>query len=548
MEFVILCDKRSPENVREWIESRPGASIQWRDDDWRVSYGFGEDVFLDIMFLADFNSEPQWTDYLESLKSYINGNPDFSESTAGLVELVEQQKFALSILAEPAISNLRDERLLVIKEYLQAFGSIVQSPTGLFNDDLQVLCPASGQSFIQALIENCTLYFPIKNIPYKKILPGVNSDGSLLKSPTWYEYESQEGVVRINISKSDLDEHKRGFKAYVASQLNSGADRAQAHALIENAQCLNGIELPQPVSMDSSAFRTLIDLVKRFDGFMFVNDSIMLPDETYLVGPMAPVVNEGEGTQAAEIKEINKEDFRHSAPTEGVDPNHLAIRERHYCMLAERGFICARWLPLYRNEEGAEGLRPVEEVASRTLALMALFFWVSAPEEVASTERLNSFVERNGLRDWLTEEELEILDLSRAEANEAHEGSVGWKLENLWALCWILGFEPEPCFYKGQLPSEVTQAMLMDFLPNLDANIDDVVNNSNVRSASLVGEMEDLFYCTHNAVRSAQTGSADAIPQNFHPIIDGGAIHERRHSLTWAMSPGVSWGDTDLST
>ena len=59
--------------------------------------------------------------------------------------------------------------------------------------------------------------------------------------------------------------------------------------------------------------------------------------------------------------------------------------------------------------------------------------------------------------------------------------------------------------------------------------------------------MEDLFYCAHDAVRSAQLGGA-TVPIGFHPIDDGGGIHERRHALTWALSPGTDWDDTDLST
>jgi hypothetical protein len=63
-----------------------------------------------------------------------------------------------------------------------------------------------------------------------------------------------------------------------------------------------------------------------------------------------------------------------------------------------------------------------------------------------------------------------------------------------------------------------------------------------------VQQLEDLFYCVHNAVRSAQLGHADRVPEGFHPVRDGGCIHERRHALTWTLSPGVDWDDTDLST
>ena len=67
------------------------------------------------------------------------------------------------------------------------------------------------------------------------------------------------------------------------------------------------------------------------------------------------------------------------------------------------------------------------------------------------------------------------------------------------------------------------------------------------RSNAKALALEDLFYCAHNAARSAQLGSKTA-PDGFNPVIGGGVIHERRHALTWATSPGTAWDDTDLST
>lgn len=53
---------------------------------------------------------------------------------------------------------------------------------------------------------------------------------------------------------------------------------------------------------------------------------------------------------------------------------------------------------------------------------------------------------------------------------------------------------------------------------------------------------------TSSTVRGAQLGNASMVPARFHPVMDGGAIHERRHSLTWILSPGIDWDDTDMST
>jgi hypothetical protein len=58
------------------------------------------------------------------------------------------------------------------------------------------------------------------------------------------------------------------------------------------------------------------------------------------------------------------------------------------------------------------------------------------------------------------------------------------------------------------------------------------------------GCTEGVSLGDHNAVRSAQLGE-DTVPEGFHPIANGGVIHERRHALTWAISPGVSWEKTE---
>jgi hypothetical protein len=59
--------------------------------------------------------------------------------------------------------------------------------------------------------------------------------------------------------------------------------------------------------------------------------------------------------------------------------------------------------------------------------------------------------------------------------------------------------------------------------------------------------VEYRFYCAHNAVRSARPGGR-TVPDGFHPVMHGGAVHERRHSLSWCVAAGVTWDDTDLST
>ncbi len=397
------------------------------------------------------------------------------------------------------------------------------------------------------MIENCTLYFPIEKLPLKKVFPDGKSDGGIFRSATWYEYESGDGRVRLNLRHDDLQRHLQGFRGYVAQLADGGAARTRAQAMIGETKAAVGVRLPGPVAPDSLVFGSLMHLISRFDGFMFVANSIMLPDGSFLVGPMAEREEAGEEAQEPPRLQVDPAQLKHEGDTEGVDPARVAMRERHYCVLAERGFRCARSLPLHRAVGSEDRLRPVDEIAARLLALHALFLWVAVPEKVAATARIQAFFDRNGLGGHLSEEENEIRLLPRGEAREQHGDTIGWRLENMWVLAWILGFEPAPPFYQGQLPDEVTRRMSVDFIPDLDADVAGFVAELTPRTAAEVARQEDLYYCTHNAVRSAQTGG-DTVPESFHPVVAGGAVHERRHSLTWALSPGTDWDDTDLST
>ena len=220
------------------------------------------------------------------------------------------------------------------------------------------------------------------------------------------------------------------------------------------------------------------------------------------------------------------------------------LRSRIFAELEAAGFRPAKSLPLPDLEQTT---RPAREVAARLMALHALLAWVAIPEQRAATPALNSYMERNELRSWLTAEELAIVDLPRHDASEKHLNNIGWRLENMWPLAWVLGFQPAPDLGASLISDEVIQAMMSEFLPGLDADIAAMLTRSVARSSVEIVEMEYRFYCAHNAVRSAQLGS-DTVPAGFHPIVHGGAVHERRHSLSWCIAPGVDWGDTDLST
>ncbi|MBI1832648.1 MAG: DUF4272 domain-containing protein [Planctomycetes bacterium] len=221
-----------------------------------------------------------------------------------------------------------------------------------------------------------------------------------------------------------------------------------------------------------------------------------------------------------------------------------SLRAKVFAELEAAGFRPARSLPL---PDVGHAIRPAKDIASRLMALDALFTWVAFPEKGAASDRVRNYIKRNRLRKWLTEDETEIVALERSAAHDAHVDTIGWRLENMWPLAWALGFEPEPGLEASQIEDKVTRAIFYEFLPGLDGTLAQLTAKAQPRSADDVIALEYRFYCAHNAVRSAQLGEK-TVPEGFHPVIHGGAVHERRHALTWCVSPDVLWDDTDLST
>lgn len=220
------------------------------------------------------------------------------------------------------------------------------------------------------------------------------------------------------------------------------------------------------------------------------------------------------------------------------------VREQSLNFLKGTGFHPAGWLPVNR---GNLQLRPTEEIVGRLFALDSIFTWVAFSESNASSGNLKEYVEGNDLESFMSVSEKKIFRLSRNQAHEACVETIGWKLENMWPLAWVLGFDAKPTLEAGLISDDISNSLLYEFLPGGEATIEDFVDSVQPRTIQEVIAWEDLFFCAHNAVRSAQLGSP-SVPKGFNPIVHGGVVHERRHALTWCLSPGIKWDDIDLNT
>lgn len=238
-----------------------------------------------------------------------------------------------------------------------------------------------------------------------------------------------------------------------------------------------------------------------------------------------------------QLKQTNQNDI---LETYKSIPWMTDVRLENISICLSSGFKPATSLPI----EFEKQLRPKIEIAKRLNAIKAIVLWLMVPEEELSNDQILNFVAINGLDLFLADDEKQILNSSRND--EELRNVIGWKFENAWPLAWYFGYNTPDI--KGQIMTgEQMQEILIDFTCPLDGKIEDWLEIKEIVSNEDLKKKEDLFYCLHNAVRSAQLGG-QTVPTAFDPVGNGGVIHERRHSLTWMLSSGIEWDETDLST
>lgn len=219
-----------------------------------------------------------------------------------------------------------------------------------------------------------------------------------------------------------------------------------------------------------------------------------------------------------------------------------AQRDANVAKLKSMGYTIAPDLPLDR---AVGELRPAREIAMRLCAMDAVFTWVLQSETDAPTERVKGYAERSALAGAMTDKERVIFDSPRVEAT-LHRDLIRWNMENEWALAWVLGFDREPGVDGARVSDDTVRTLLMKFMPKLSEGVDELLARAKPRPQETVAIAEDLFYLALTAVKEAQAG-ASTVPPGFDARDSGGIIHERRHALTYCLSPGVAWKDVNVS-
>jgi hypothetical protein len=214
------------------------------------------------------------------------------------------------------------------------------------------------------------------------------------------------------------------------------------------------------------------------------------------------------------------------------------IRAESLDFLEPQGFFLPNTLPL---PDITRELRPKSEIVGRAMAMQTLFLYVALAEEQETAQALQDHVTRNGLTSYFTPGEALVFALPRAQATVQYQGSVGWLLEGLWSIAWVLGYAKKPTLDAEEITNVITQEIFLTFLPEVGTLLDDFFHSVTLRHVDEIITLEDRFFCARHAFSlSKQEGKPTF--KTFQSSFYGSIITERQQALQWCLSPGKPWG------
>ena len=120
-----------------------------------------------------------------------------------------------------------------------------------------------------------------------KVFDDVKSDQALLREPTWYDVPLGGDLVRFNLmNPADVRPHVDGLLRYIASLDQAEARKKDVSFAIDHTTVVLGLQTDREFEENHAIWQSLFRIADAYDGFVFVYESLLLPNGAVLVGPM----------------------------------------------------------------------------------------------------------------------------------------------------------------------------------------------------------------------------------------------------------------------
>lgn len=134
---------------------------------------------------------------------------------------------------------------------------------------------------------NGAIYIQHDNVDLTKVFGKAKSDKGLFRKPTYFELNLGGDAVLYNImDSSQITRHIEGFLKYIDSLDQDEKRKRDTSYAISQTKTVLGLETDKEFDENHAIWQSLFKIADAYDGFVFVYDSILLPNGTVLVGSL----------------------------------------------------------------------------------------------------------------------------------------------------------------------------------------------------------------------------------------------------------------------
>lgn len=134
---------------------------------------------------------------------------------------------------------------------------------------------------------NGAVYIQEDDVDLADVFGRVRTDQGSPDAISSYEVNLHGDIVRFNrMHPHDVPGHIEQFLAYIASLEQDEQRKHDASSAIRHTQVVLGLVTDKEFADNHAIWQSLFQIADRYNGFVFVYGSILLPNGAVLVGPM----------------------------------------------------------------------------------------------------------------------------------------------------------------------------------------------------------------------------------------------------------------------
>ena len=137
---------------------------------------------------------------------------------------------------------------------------------------------------------NGAIYIQLDKIDLSEVFDNVKTDKGFFKKSTYYEVALGDDSVTFNVMESSaLENHIKGFLGYISSLDQDQKRKDDTSYAISHTKIVLGLSTDKEFEENHAIWQSLFKIADKYDGFVFVHDSVLLPSGTVLVGPLLDI-------------------------------------------------------------------------------------------------------------------------------------------------------------------------------------------------------------------------------------------------------------------